>query len=41
MLNRFMLGMLTQKYRYVKRYFYVLEEQRDTRESRRGGSEER
>src|SRR6266571_6449968 len=36
MLNRFMLGMLTQKYRYVKRYFYVVEEQRDTRESRRG-----
>ena len=36
MLNRFILGMLTQKYRYVKRYLYVLEEQRDTRESRRG-----
>ena len=31
MLNRFMLRMLTQKYRYVKRYFYVLDEQGDVR----------
>ena len=30
MLNRFMLRMLTQKYTYVKRYFYVLEGQGDT-----------
>src|SRR6266581_9432719 len=31
MLNRFTLRMLTQKYRYVKRYFYVLEGQGDKR----------
>jgi len=45
MLNRFILRMLTQKYRYVKRYFYVLEGQRDRgsgpalvgREGREGG----
>ncbi len=31
MLNRFMLRMLAQRYRYVKRYFYVLDEQGDVR----------